>query len=124
MSYRYSMNKTLLAEQLYPLLRQSTNFYSGWLQEGADGRLHMPLSVSPEFGSTNDTCWDLSLLRWSLKTLINIATNLLPDEAVSGHMLPIWKKTLERLAPYPVDPVEGLMVGEQMPLSHGHRHWS
>eukprot|EP00966_Prymnesium_polylepis_P221132 5115077-Prymnesium_polylepis.1 len=124
MAYRYSMNRTLLTEQLYPLLYQSTNFYVGWLQEGADGLLHVPFSVSPEFGSANDTSWDLSLLRWSLRTLIHIATDLLPEEAVSRHMLPYWRTTLDRLAPYAIDPDEGLMVGEGLHLSHGHRHWS
>ena len=41
--YRYSMNTTLLRELVYPLLRQATNFYLGWLSEGADGLLHTPL---------------------------------------------------------------------------------
>jgi hypothetical protein len=78
--------------------------------------------VSPEYGSTTDTNWDLSLLRWSLKTLIHIATDLLPN--TPAPLLPTWRHTLERLAPYPVDPTEGLLIGEGMHLEHGHRHWS
>jgi hypothetical protein len=104
---------------VYPLLRQATNWYISWLTEGSDGLLHVPISVSPEYGSTTDTNWDLSLLRWSLKTLIHIAMDLLPN--TPAPLLPTWRHTLERLAPYPVDPTEGLLIGEGMHLEHGHR---
>jgi len=122
MTYRYSMNQTLLEEQVYPLLRQATNFYLGWLENRTDGLLHVPSSISPEYGSASDTAWDLSLLRWGLKTLIHIATDLLPH--IPAPLLPAWRATLQRLAPYQVDPVQGLMVGAGLPLAHGHRHWS
>ena len=122
MTYRYSMNRTLLEEQVYPLLRQATNYYLGWLRSGADGRLHIPYSVSPEYGSAEDTSWDLALLRWCLKTLIHIATALLPHEP--APLLPKWRATLAQLAPYQTDPVQGLMIGTDLHLAHGHRHWS
>ena len=122
LTYRYSMNTTLLEEQVYPLLRQATNFYLQFLVEDANGVLHTPVDVSPEYGNAADTNWDLGLLRWCLKTLVHIATDLLP--AVPAPLLPTWQRTLDRLAAYPVDPDQGLMIGAGMRLEHGHRHWS
>eukprot|EP00039_Didymoeca_costata_P005999 m.86653 g.86653 ORF g.86653 m.86653 type:complete len:195 (+) comp13063_c0_seq1:1308-1892(+) len=123
MQYRYSMNKTLLEEIVYPLLRQSTNAYINWMISGSDGKWHLPLSVSPEYGSCNDTNYDLSLFKWGLKTLIHIAEDLLPTNP-PAPLLPKWKSVLSNLTEYPTDNLTGLLIGAGMQQTHGHRHWS
>eukprot|EP00911_Craspedida_sp_UC1_P002913 UC1_evm1s2127 len=92
--------------------------------------------MSPEYGAARDTSYDLALLRWGLKTLIHIATELLPaGENEEGgdfsarlkyqqQLLPVWNRTLHELSPYHTNDEQGLMIGENMNLSHGHRHWS
>ena len=49
--YRSCMDDTLLREFLYPLLRRSMNYYFHLLAPGQDGKLHLPKTISPEYGS-------------------------------------------------------------------------
>ncbi|EIP99643.1 hypothetical protein OpiT1DRAFT_04169 [Opitutaceae bacterium TAV1] len=119
--YRFSGDETLLREKLYPLLKRAVGYYLHLLQPGKDGWLHVPLSVSPEYGKkARDTNYDLSLLRWGLTTL------LATDErfALDDPQAPAWRETLEKLAPYPVDSKTGYMIGAGVPLASSHRHSS
>ena len=52
-----------------------------------------------EFGSAEDTTYDLSLLRWSLKTLIHIADSLLSHVPIAPALLEKWRHTLEKVPP-------------------------
>ncbi|MDF2963687.1 MAG: hypothetical protein K0S39_5422 [Paenibacillus sp.] len=124
--YRYSMDGKLLAELLYPLLKRSVQYYLHLLEEGDDGKLHLPPTVSPEYGSflqmtVPDTHYDLALLQWGCETLLHINGILgLQDEADANAR---WQETLDRLAPLPVDET-GFMIGRDQPLEFGHRHFS
>ncbi|MBV9865332.1 MAG: hypothetical protein JO316_08285 [Abitibacteriaceae bacterium] len=121
LQYRYSMDDAMLRERLFPLLRRSVNYYLHLLQSGADGKLHLPVAISPEYPEeAADTNYDLSLLRWGCTALISTCERL----KINDPLLPRWKDTLVRLTPYPVDEKTGLMIGRDVPLAQSHRHFS
>ena len=65
MQYRYTMDEDMLREKIYPLLKRSINFYFHVMVEGEDGKIHLPVTNSPEYGNTKDCNYDLALLRWA-----------------------------------------------------------
>lgn len=119
--YRYTMDEQLLGEKIYPLLKSSINFYRHFLTEGNDGKLHLPVTFSPEYphGHAADCNYDLSLLRWGCQTLIDSASILDIDDP----LVPEWQDILKRLVDYPQDET-GLMIGKGMPFARSHRHYS
>ncbi len=122
--YRYSMDAEMLEHVLYPLLRRSINYYLHLLEEEEDGRLHLPATISPEYGSfmntrVRDCHYDLSLLRWGCLTLLASCESLGIDDPLEDK----WRQVLEQLTALPVDET-GFMVGHDTPLAHGHRHFS
>lgn len=121
LQYRYSMDETMLRERLFPLLRRSINYYLHLLKEGDDGKLHLPVAISPEYPvEAADTNYDLALLRWGCTTLLHTAARL----KINDPLIPRWQDTLARLTPYPVDDKTGLMIGRGVPLAQSHRHFS
>ncbi|NOV03708.1 hypothetical protein GC097_27240 [Paenibacillus sp. LMG 31457] len=122
--YRYAMDDDMLKEVLFPILKRSVNYYRYLLEEGDDGFLHLPPTISPEYGSfmrttVPDCHYDLSLLRWGCETLLAICGRL----SIRDPLMPAWEDILARLAPLPVDET-GFMIGRDMPLAYGHRHFS
>jgi hypothetical protein len=122
--YRHAMDESMLKELLFPLLKRSVQYYLHLLEEGGDGRLHLPPMISPEYGSflqltVPDTHYDLALLQWGCQTLLRICDILGLEDPLCAR----WQETLERLAPLPVDDT-GFMIGRDQPLEFGHRHFS
>ena len=122
----YSRDERFLRERAVPFMAAFMRTYMNLLEEQSDGRLHLPLSNSPEYheGSikawgTDSTC-DLALIRWLGQSLLDADQRLglaHPDAAR-------WEDTLGRLADYPRNEEDGLMVCAQMPLAFSHRHHS
>ncbi|MEY9093811.1 glycoside hydrolase family 95-like protein [Paenibacillus sp. RC84] len=122
--YRYSMDDGLLRDVLYPALRGSVNYYLHLLHAGEDGKLHLPPTISPEYGSfkrltVSDCHYDLALLRWGCETLLAADARLGSGDPLAGR----WREALDNLTPLPVD-ASGYMVGRGVPLAFGHRHFS
>ncbi len=121
--YRYSMNHALVTNQgahaFYPLLRGSANVYLSLLKQGADGKLHLPVLHSPEYGNAADNNYNLALLRWACQTLLELDARY----AFRDPLAPKWRETLDQLVPYPVDE-NGLRIGADTPFAKPHRHWS
>ncbi|MGD9495009.1 MAG: glycoside hydrolase family 95-like protein [Armatimonadota bacterium] len=117
----YSRDDEFLREQALPIMRGAMETYMNLLEEGDDGRLHVPLGYSPEWGEGSiaryapDPNCDLALIRWLGQSLLAVAA----DDAEA----PRWRQTLERLVDYPVDE-GGLMVTARDPLFESHRHHS
>ena len=53
LSYRHTMDRSILRDVLFPLLRGAINYYLHFLEPGADGRLHLPATFSPEYGGNS-----------------------------------------------------------------------
>lgn len=66
-----------------------------------------------------DCTYDLSLLRWGLKTLMEICDTFSMEDPDRD----LWEQTLDRLTEYHQDET-GFMIGKDVPLDFGHRHFS
>ncbi|MFJ2177927.1 glycosyl hydrolase family 95 catalytic domain-containing protein [Streptomyces sp. NPDC087851] len=121
LSYRHSMDESLLRDTLFPVLRRAIAYYLHFLTPGSDGRLHLPSTLSPEYPVVppQDTNYDLALIRWGCQTLLDSAELL----GVEDESAPRWREVLARLTPYPVDG-NGFMIGADTPYAQSHRHYS
>jgi alpha-L-fucosidase 2 len=127
LQYRYSGDEALLRDGLYPKLKRAIAYYLHVLAPGPDGKLHLPLSTSPEYPNPNgsgnalvhDANYDLSLLRWGLNTLLAINERFNLNDPLAEK----WSDTLKNLTPNPVDE-NGYMVGSDQPFAVSHRHFS
>ena len=121
--YRYTMDRSLVTDHnkhaFYPLLRGSINLYLKLLKKGDDGKLHLPVLMSPEYGSDADNNYNLSLLRWGCQTLLDLNQRY----QLKDPLIPLWETTLKELVPYPVDD-HGLRIGAKLSFTQSHRHWS
>jgi alpha-L-fucosidase 2 len=119
LSYRHSMDEAMLRDTLFPLLRRAINYYRHFLYTGSDGRLHLPLTQSPEYGNAPDCNYDLALIRWGCRTLLDSARTL----GIDDPLAPSWQEVLDTLVDYPVDDT-GFMIGAGVPYAMSHRHYS
>jgi alpha-L-fucosidase 2 len=121
--YTYSQDKEFLKQQAYPFLKQAAIFYQNILKPGPDGRLHIPLSASPEYFSNDLKAWTadptegLSLARNLLRYSIQASEVLHVDQQERNQ----WTATEQKLAPYPVGD-SGLKVQPDAPYDRSHRH--
>ena len=76
LQYRCTMDDRELRTSIYPLLRRTFNTYLHLITLGPDGRYHIPMAFSDEYGSAKDTSLNLALLRWGLQTLIQSCERL------------------------------------------------
>ncbi|WP_113704248.1 glycosyl hydrolase family 95 catalytic domain-containing protein [Nonomuraea lactucae] len=120
LTYRHTMDDDLLRDVLFPLLRRAINFYLHFLAPGPDGRLHLPPTFSPEYGGSAPDCnYDLALIRWGCRTLLEAADRLDIDDPLKAR----WRQVLTGLTDYPVDQ-NGFMIGAGVPFAKSHRHYS
>ena len=117
--YRATMDDRRLREKLFPLLKRSINYYLHFLEEGDDGRLHLPTTYSPEYGSGPDCNYDLALLRWGCAALLQTCERL----NIEDPLIPKWRNVLANLTDYPIDD-NGYMIARGVPFRNGHRHYS
>lgn len=122
--YRHSMDDDRLRNHLFPMLKRSIQYYVHLLKEEEDGKLHLPATVSPEYGSfknllVEDCTYDLSLLRWGCQTLLQICERL----GIQDEKQDTWKYVLDNLVGYHQDET-GLMIGRNVSMEFGHRHFS
>ncbi|MBI0314613.1 MULTISPECIES: glycosyl hydrolase family 95 catalytic domain-containing protein [Streptomyces violaceusniger group] len=120
LTYRHTMDESVLRDVVHPLLRKAVAYYLHFLTPGSDGKLHLPATFSPEYGVNAPDCnYDLMLLRWGCATLLDSARIL----GVKDPSAPRWREVLTKLTPYPVDE-NGFMIGAGVPFAKSHRHYS
>lgn len=120
--YRCSMDEDLLRDRFYPMLRRAVNYYLHFMEEGEDGRIHLPRTHSPEYGHgelTRDANYDLALLRWGCLTLLRLSARLGNEDERRAD----WEDVLARLVDPPTDEY-GLRVGRDLGFRKSHRHFS
>ncbi|WP_328436458.1 hypothetical protein OHA71_02925 [Streptomyces sp. NBC_00444] len=118
-TYRHHMDDKVLRHVIHPVLTKAVNHHARFLTEGADGRLHLPETRSPEYANAADCTYDLSLLKWGCATLLASAKRLRLDDPHAGR----WRDILARLVPYHENE-NGVMIGAGVPLAESHRHFS
>lgn len=120
LQYRATMDDTLLREKIFPLMKGTFNYLSHLLTKGADGKLHLPVSGSPEYAEAVTDCnYSAACLRWLAQTIVAVDARLALRDPVTARC----HEVLDQLAPYAVDD-SGFMVGQDMPFAKSHRHWS
>ncbi|MFI7340585.1 glycosyl hydrolase family 95 catalytic domain-containing protein [Streptomyces sp. NPDC050085] len=119
-SYAHSLDRSILRDTLFPILTNAINFYAHFLHEGPDGKLHLLETRSPEYANAADCTYDLSLIRWGARTLLETARIL----RTSHPKEPLWRDITARLTPYAEDPANGVLIGKDVPLADSHRHHS
>jgi hypothetical protein len=120
LQYRYSGDEQMLRDRLYPILKRAAGYYLHLLKLGDDGKLHLPVSISPEYPkNAPDTNYDLGLLRWALQTLLAINERFHLNDPLAAK----WEEILVKLTPFPVDE-HGYMIGAGVPFAQSHRHFS
>ncbi len=117
--YRYSMDREILRSTVFPLLRRSVNLYRHLLITGADGKLHLPPTFSPESGNYSDCNFDLALLKWGCIRLTEICRILKIDDP----RLPEWDRIRLQLVDFSTDE-NGYMLGNGHPAPKDHQHMS
>jgi alpha-L-fucosidase 2 len=146
--YRYSMDEQFLRSSAYPFMKKCLWFYENILEKGQDGRLHIPLSYSPEYfsndleGWTQDPTCDLSIIRNLAQYTIAAAKVLHVDEADQarwqalvgemgsrpadssrvGKQAAVESPASGSLAAYPVSARYGLEVQPNVEYDRSHRH--
>jgi hypothetical protein len=113
----------LVVSQVVPLLRGATSYYLNFLlRNPVSGKLHLPVTSSPEYALKGpDTNFDLALLRWAVRTLVELDMKF----GLSDPQLPAWADVAANLTDYPCEPEDGsLKVAANVSFSIPHRHWS
>jgi hypothetical protein len=124
LQYRYSMDDTMLRNQVFPLLKGAINYDLHVLKMQSDGKLHMPVGWSPEYPAPQpmpdpDSNYELSLIRWGCQTLLDITSRL----KINDPLIPQWTSTLADLVPPPTD-TNGYTISATVPFALSHRHYS
>jgi len=123
--FLYSWDKAFLKDQALPIMRLSFLTYSNLLEADAQGKFHIPLSYSPEWGEggfkayCKDPTVDLALLRMLCEALLQSNEVLGVDDPLTARI----REVREKLAPYPQKD-HRLFVSADTPLTHSHRHFS
>jgi hypothetical protein len=124
MQCKYAGDGKRMVNKLYPLLKRSINYYRHIIFKGQDGKLHLPPTYSPEYtagGKAYADCnYDLALLRWGCKTLLNLNEEFNLNDPLDAE----WKNILLNLADYPKDDATGFNIGLNVPLLVSHRHYA
>ena len=117
--YRFTMDEGRLRNTIYPLMKRAFNVYLRVMYKGADGKYHLPLSFSDEYGEDIDVSMNLALAKWGFKTLLICAQRL----QIKDEMIPKWKDAIQNMVDYPTDE-RGIKIGKNLSFNRTHRHYS
>lgn len=120
--YRITGDDELIRNIVYPLLKRAVKFYSYFLEADLLGKFHLKATLSPEYekSDSEDVNYDLSLLRWGCRTLLEITKILGVDDSDSD----MWARILRNLVDYPQSDAEGMFIAGKTPYATSHRHYS
>lgn len=117
--YRFKMDDNLLRDKFFPLLKGAVNYYLHFLYKDKDGKWHLPATYSPEYGSAEDCNFDLALVDWGCRTLLETCRRLNMQDPLESK----WQDVVKNLTDFPED-ANGLLIGRDTPYAFSHRHYS
>ena len=124
--WRQTGDAVFLRQRAYPFCREIGTCLRALLQPGADGRLRLPLSSSPEiFDNTRraflqpNSNYDQASLKMLFLALAEMAAATGDPQAAAD-----WAATGRRLGPFYTKPDGTLLLDETTPLPGSHRHLS
>jgi len=121
--WRHSMDLEWLAETGYPVVAEVFRFYRANLQAEADGRLHVPLSSSPEYRENKPEAWckdpniDLALIRRCCDWVVEMEQALGAAELTEAA-----REVRAKLVPSHLTANRELCLWAGKPLDESHRH--
>ncbi len=122
--WRHSMDRDWLARTGYPIVSEVFKFFRANLVEESDGRLHVPLSDSPEYRRSSsresfckDPNIDLALIRRCCDWIVEMETAL-----GRSDLSPDAVRIKERLVPYALTEQGALCLWPGKALDESHRH--
>ncbi len=135
LQYQHTLDERLLKEVAFPLMRGTFEGYYAMTEQAADGKMSLPVSVSPEFKGARPDAWgrnasfQLAAYKMTAKNLI--AASKILNQAVDSR----WKAVLEKLPDYAITESPGslehpeythkrIALWEGMDLVESHRHHS
>lgn len=123
--WRYTMDPAFLRTRAYPFTEQIGTALLALLKPGADGKLKLPLSSSPEYFDNSMKAWlppnsnfDLSLLRFVYSALAEMA-----DAENNPVAAARWRNVLTKLDGFSIENGE-LALAPGIPFTESHRHLS
>lgn len=123
--WRYTMDPVFLRTRAYPFTEQIGTALLALLKPGADGKLKLPLSSSPEYFDNSMKAWlppnsnfDLALLRFVYSALVEMADAENNPVAASR-----WRSVLTKLDGFSMENGE-LALAPGIPFTTSHRHLS
>jgi alpha-L-fucosidase 2 len=123
--YLYSQDENFLRDQALPMMRLSFLTYANLLEKGDDGKLHLPMSYSPEYhegnfeGYAKDPNGDLALIRFLAGAILESNDILGARDEVTGRA----EEVQRDLVDYKQER-KRLWVSADQPLAQSHRHHS
>jgi hypothetical protein len=124
--YRYEPDEAFLREKAYPFMHAAMRVYEEMLDE-RDGRLYLPVSVSPEYRGGALNAWGVNA-SFQLACIHRLAEDLQDAAAILGETpRPIWQRIREELPRATLiaeDGHERIALWEGTPLEMSHRHHS
>ncbi|MEP4078342.1 glycosyl hydrolase family 95 catalytic domain-containing protein [Haloferula sp.] len=121
----FAGDRERMRDGLFPKLRATMNSYRNYLKDNPvkseDGKIHIKKSWSPEYpgGRGQDVNFTIGLMRWSLKTLLDINA----EHDLKDPLAAEWQDMLARLVEFQIDE-NGLRIGKDIPFEKPHRHYS
>ena len=130
--WRYTMDEEFLKTRAYPYCAAIAEGLEGLLKPGADGKLKLPLSASPEIHDNTLASWltpnsnyDLSLLKWLFGSLVEMS-----EPAGKAADARRWQGILDRLDELAVEGADkpdakgdgALRLSPDESLKESHRH--
>jgi len=112
-----------LAETGYPLVAEIFKFYRANLREEPDGRLHIPLSSSPDYRENKPEAWckdpniDIALIRRCCDWVVEMEQTLGKDELGRSA-----REVRAKRVPYHLTKRKDLCLWADKPLAESHRH--
>lgn len=119
--YRYSMDSSLKMP-LYKILKGSINFALHFIDRDEKGKYGFVVRThSPEYPANYDfnTNYDLSALRWGIKTLLELGENITAEKEYLEKICAIQNDLID----YPQDR-NGFLISANQPYAQSHRHFS
>jgi hypothetical protein len=124
--WKFSADPDFLAERAWPYLAGAAEFLAAHLEPRQDGKLHLPLSSSPEIHDNRLEAWfrdwtnyDLALVRWLFGATAEMAESLQLLNAAKR-----WRGLEKRLPAAPLARDGRLLVAKGEALNSSHRHFS
>lgn len=97
--YRYTLDRTFLRDQAYPVIRDCAAFYVNYGERGDDGWYHIPRSMSwEERPIGRDAHSDCAAWRAIFDVAVKAAAELGVDKEQA-----VWRERLDHAPPFPID---------------------